>query len=130
MAFKDIEDIHNTIGNIVNNDCLDAFICFSTHYVLILNPNKSENKKGKFLFIDKSDAGEDPIKFGRPRQSDLFSNYQFYLFNTQSALTLTELDKKYMEDIIELYRKYEDSDFSIIIENEDFDEETLELLLI
>ena len=35
-----------------------------------------------------------------------------------------------MKTIIELYEKYEDSDFSMIIKNNDFDMETVELLFI
>lgn len=130
LAFKDIEDILKTIRNIIKNDHLDAFISFSTHYILILNPNKSESKKGKFLFVDKSDVEEEYKIIGRSRQSDLYSNYQFYLFNTKSAIRLSEFEKNKIKAIIELYEKYEDSDFSIIIENEDFNLDTLELLLI
>lgn len=130
LAFKGIGDILETIRKIIKDDCLEAFIRFSTHNILILNPNKSESKKEKFLFIDKGDGGEDPIKLGRSRQSDLYSNYQFHLFNTQSAMELTKFDRNNMKAIIELYEKYENSDFSIIIENEDFNQDILELLLI
>lgn len=130
LAFKGIDDILETIRKIVNNDCLEAFICFSTHHIMILNPKKSEKKKGKFLFVDRSDVQEEERILGRSYQSDLYSNYQFYLFNTGSAMELSEFDKNQMKTIVELYEKFEDSDFSIIIENEDFNQDTLELLLI
>ena len=130
LAFRSIDDILKTIRKIIENDNLEAFIRFSTHYIIILNPAKLENKKGCFLFIDKSDAAEEKRIFGRTRQSDIYSNYQFELINTPSALSLIELDKRSMKDIIRIYRKYEDGDFSIIIRNEDFNLDTMELLLI
>ena len=95
-----------------------------------MNPKKIESKKGKFLFIDKSDVEEEEKIFGRSRQSDLYSNYEFYLFNVRSAVGLTEFDRMHMKTIVELYEKYEDSDFSIMIENEGFNQDTLELILV
>lgn len=130
LAFRSIEDILKTIRNIIENDNLEAFIRLSTHYILILNPAKSENKKGCFLFIDKSDVAEEKRLIGRTRQSDLYSNYQFELINNPSALSLIELDKMIMEAIIGMCQKYEDGDYSIIIRNDDLNLDTMELLLI
>ena len=130
LAFKTIDDIITPFVKIIEKDILEAIIYFSTHYILILNPEKSDGKKGKFLFIDKSDVEEEYKVIGRSRQSDFYSNSQFELFNVNSAIKLSEFDKNNMKSIIELYKKYEDSDFSRIIKNKDFDYETITLLFI
>ena len=130
LAIKTIDDIIMTLEKIIKNDLLEAIIYFSTHYILVLNSEKSEDKKGKFLFVDKSDSFEEDRIIGRSRQSDLYSNYEFDLFNIRSAIGLSEFDRNNMKTIIELYERYEDSDFSMIIKNKDFDMETVELLFI
>ena len=128
LAIDKIDFIKEYLARIIRKDFLESLVSFSTHHILILNSSKSESRKGKFLFIDKSDILEEDGYKSR-YQRDIYENDQFDLFNKDSSMQLSEFDSAKMDDALNLYQRFEDSYHSVLIRNEDYNDETLELLL-
>lgn len=128
MAIDSIEKVEKFLDKIIANDNLESIIHFKTHYILILNTGKSDDKKGKFLLIDEGEIDDgDENKILEKRE--LFKNSHYYLFQKICSAEFSEMDLKKMENICELYKEFETTDDSILIENKDYDGETIEVLI-
>ena len=121
-------DNFDGLGEIIANDNLESIISFKNHYIIIANLNKPEPKRGHFLLIDESDAETTDETVARENRQ-AFSNNEYDIFNAPHWKTLTDSDHAKMKAILKSYQAFEDSINSRLIENEDYDEEMMGILL-
>lgn len=115
MAIDSVEQILGHLDKIIRNDYLEALISFNSYYIVILNSRKAKSKKGKFLCINQ--RSHDEIYLGKVYR---FSNDMTNLFNRQWK-KVNENDLKQMQTILDLYQRFENTDKSILIENDEYD---------
>lgn len=128
LAIDSLKKVKKYLGKIISNDYLEAVIHFKTHFILILNTNKSEDKKEKFIIIDESeidDGDEYKIQF----KKDTFTNEDTSIYHLSSLMTFSEFDLKQINNIFESYKKFKTTDDAILIENRDYGDEVVEVLL-
>ena len=128
LAIDSLKKVKKYLVKIISNDYLEAVIHFKTHFIIILNTNKSEDKKEKFIIIDESeidDGDEYKIQF----KKDTFTNEDTSIYHLSSLMTFSEFDLKQINSIFESYKKFKTTDDAILIENRNYGDETVEVLL-
>lgn len=128
IALNDLNDFIEDISEIIKNDNLESLISYKNHYIIIANLNKSKSKKGLFLLIDGSDSksSDDIVK---RENKEAFSNNEYDIINSHNWKILTKSDKDKMKTIVNSYQSFEDSVDSILIKNEEYNEEMIRILL-
>ena len=128
MALNSPDDFMEDLDKIIGSDNLESLISFKNHYIIICNLDKAEYMKGQFLLIDGSDA-ESKDEIVKRENKEAFSNNEYDILNSHNWKTLTESDKGKMETITNSYQAFENSVDSILIKNEEYDEEMIRILL-
>lgn len=127
IAVNSIDGFMNDLTEIVENDNLETIISFKNHYIIICNLNKSVDKRNKFLLIEQSQNESDDELKRENKQS--FDNNFYERIWRGNWKTLSQSDREQMKIILDSYSSFNDSVNSILINNEDYDEEIIKLLL-
>lgn len=128
MALNNLDDFIDDLENISKNDNLEALISFKNHYIVITNLNKSKSRKGHFVLIDESDPQLNDEEIDRETRES-FSNNNFDILNMKNIKPLSDRDLKKMKEILDAYQKFYNSEDSILIKNEEYDNEMVRILL-
>lgn len=106
MIINKLQFYNKSMNWMIKNDNLEALLVFDNCFILIANSNKTIKRKNKFILIDYNildDSYPEDTEYVRDRKLIVFKN-------------------KYSKDIIskmlKVYRDFEDSEFSKVIDNE------------
>lgn len=127
IALNSFDDFIGNLSQIVDHDNLEAIISFKYHYIIIANSDKPQSKIGHFLLIDESESGD--TESIADENMEMFSNNMYDVFRAHHMKKLTEYDREKMKSILDSYAGFEASINSILIENDDYDEEMIRILL-
>lgn len=128
IALNSIDDFIDDLDEIINHDNLETLISFKNHYIIIANSDKTDTEKDHFLLIDESDSDFSDAQIDRENR-EAFSNNNYDFFYAHQWKTLTKYDHDKMKRILKSYQNFEDSVNSILIKNEDYNEEMIRILL-
>ena len=117
FALDTLHEVYNYLNELVENDYLEALIRFKSYFIIVINTNKNESKKDKFIYINESAFQDTKPLFGN---NDRFANSSLNLSNKNSR-KLKEGDLEQMDRVFNSYKKFKGSENSKVVKNSEYD---------
>ena len=117
FALDTLSEVYNQLNELVENDYLESLIRFKSYFIIIINTNKSEFKRGKFIYINESGLQDTKSLFN---DIDRFANYKLN-FDNNGSKKLKEGDLEQMDRVLNSYKKFKGSENSKIVENSEYE---------
>lgn len=116
FAVDTLHEVYNFLNELIEKDYLESLIRFKSYFIIVINTNKRESKKDKFLYINESTFQDTKPLFGN---NDRFANSSLNLSNKNSR-KLKEGDLEQMDRVFNSYKKFKGSENSKVIKNSEY----------
>ena len=117
FALDTLSEVYNYLNELVENDYLELLVRFKSYFIIIINTNKNESKKGKFLYINECGLQDEKPLFSN---NDRFANSSFNLFYKMKN-KVNEEDLKQMDRVLKSYEQFDNSVNSKTVKNSEYE---------
>ena len=117
FALDTLSEVYNYLNKLVENDYLELLVRFKSYFIIIINTNKNESKKGKFLYINECGLQDEKPLFSN---NDRFANSSFNLFYKMQN-KVNEDDLEQMNRVLKSYEQFNNSVNSKTVKNSEYE---------